>query len=218
MTGANGFPKVDFEPIPLTKAGAERASEVLTRAFVNDALLRYVCPEDDKRQERTRYIIDCVVSYGLRYGQVWTTPGDVRAVSICMPPGTDKMTLMRRIRTGMIWERFELGAAAAKRFNLFNSVAGEAHHRLMPGPHWYLFVIGVEPDLQGHGIGALMVRHMLVRADREELPVFLQAPNPAVIPFYQRLGFHVAGEVELPDGGLRVSSLIRHPGVKPPAL
>ena len=206
----------DFEPVPLTKAGAERASEVLTRAFVDDVLLRYVCPDDRRRPERTRYIIDCVVSYGMRYGQIWTTPGDIRAAAIWMPPGTDKMTLIRAIRTGMIWERFQLGAAASKRFGLFNRVAGEMHHRVMHGPHWYLFVIGVDPALQGQGVGARMVRHMLARTDRERLPVFLQAPNPAVVPFYERLGFQVGSEVELPDGGLHVNGMVRHPGGKPP--
>ena len=206
----------DFEPVLLTKADAERASEVLTRAFVDDVLLRYVCPGDRRRPERTRYIIDCVVSYGMRYGQIWTTPGEVRAVAVWMPPGTDKMTLIRAIRTGMIWERFELGGAGFKRYSLFNRVAGEMHHRVMHGPHWYLFVIGIDPDLQGQGIGARMIRHMLARTDREDLPVFLQAPNPAVVPFYERLGFHVDGEVDLPDGCLRIRGMVRQPGGETP--
>ena len=201
-----------FRPVQLKPADKRAATEVLARAFVEDPLLRYVCPDDRKRYARTRYIIGTVVSFGLHYGEVWTTPGHVAGAAIWMPPGTDYMTTVRRIRTGMVFERLVLGRADTKRYNVFNGLTSELHHSLISRPHWHLFVIGVDPSLQGHGVGAGLIKHMLERTDRDRVPVFLTAPNPLVVPFYERLGFRVAGEVSVPDNSLVIRGLIRPSG------
>lgn len=205
-------PANDLIPVRLDPTRAAEAIDVLTRAFLDDPMLRHVIPDDHRRYGRTRYVLQTVVSYGLRYGEVWTTPGAVRGAAIWMPPGTDKLTLARRIRTGMVLERLKLGRAGYKRYDVFNQAAGDLHHRLITEPHWYLFVIGVDPAAQGTGVGRALIKHMLVQTDAQRLPVFLTAPNPSVVPFYGRLGFEVRGEASVPDSDLRIPGLIRPPG------
>jgi GNAT superfamily N-acetyltransferase len=56
-------------------------------------------------------------------------------------------------------------------------------------PHWYLPWFGVRPDLQGAGLGAVLMQHCLRIVDESRSPAYLVTPNPRTIPFYERHGF-----------------------------
>ena len=62
-------------------------------------------------------------------------------------------------------------------------------------PHWYLPLIGTEPDLQRRGIGSALMRKALSRCDQEHTPAYLESTNPANTGFYERLGFEALGVI-----------------------
>jgi GNAT superfamily N-acetyltransferase len=74
-----------------------------------------------------------------------------------------------------------------------------AHPR---APHWYLSVLGTDPPAQGKGVGRTLVQPVLDRCDREGLGAYLESSKEQNIPYYERFGFTVTGEVRLPDGPL----------------
>jgi ribosomal protein S18 acetylase RimI-like enzyme len=74
--------------------------------------------------------------------------------------------------------------------------------------HWYLPLIGVEPNAQGKGIGAELMRHAVARCDRERALAYLESSNPRNIPFYRRFGFEVMGEIQMGAGPL-VTPMLR---------
>jgi GNAT superfamily N-acetyltransferase len=76
----------------------------------------------------------------------------------------------------------------------------QVHHSAVPGPHWYLPLIGVEPSRQGHGVGVLQA--MLPRVDREGLSCYLETFQPTNVRFYQRNGFEIAAEGRESESGL----------------
>jgi ribosomal protein S18 acetylase RimI-like enzyme len=81
-----------------------------------------------------------------------------------------------------------------------------------PGPHWYLSVVGVDPEHKGKGIGGRLLQPILERADAEGLPCYLETGNPFALSFYQRLGFTVVSEGQLPDDtSLKVYGMRRDP-------
>jgi ribosomal protein S18 acetylase RimI-like enzyme len=71
---------------------------------------------------------------------------------------------------------------------------GQAHPQ---EAHWYLPMIGVEPNAQGKGLGSALMRHALARCDREKALAYLETANPQNIPLYQRFGFEVMGEIRI---------------------
>jgi GNAT superfamily N-acetyltransferase len=77
------------------------------------------------------------------------------------------------------------------------SLMERAHPR---EPHWYLSVLGTDPPQQGKGVGAALLEPILDRCDREGLGAYLESSKEANIPFYQRFGFTVTGQIDLPDG------------------
>jgi ribosomal protein S18 acetylase RimI-like enzyme len=77
-------------------------------------------------------------------------------------------------------------------------------------PHWYLPMIGVEPNAQGKGLGAELMRHALARCDQEQALAYLEASKPQNVPFYRRHGFEVIGEIQIGAGPL-VTPMLRRP-------
>lgn len=73
--------------------------------------------------------------------------------------------------------------------------------RHVPLPRWYLGVLGVEPDRQGQGWGARLMKPVLARADAAGLPVSLETLREANVAYYRRHGFEVAVSRPLPGGG-----------------
>ena len=81
----------------------------------------------------------------------------------------------------------------------------------MPGPHWYLWGLGVEPSEQGKGIGGALMLPILARAEAEGVPCYLETQNEANVPFYRKHGFEVVSDGEVPKRGLRVWAMVRAP-------
>jgi ribosomal protein S18 acetylase RimI-like enzyme len=76
--------------------------------------------------------------------------------------------------------------------------------------HWYLPMIGVEPNAQGRGLGAELMRHAVERCDREGAVAYLESSNRRNISLYQRHGFDVMGEIRVGEAPL-VTPMIRRP-------
>jgi GNAT superfamily N-acetyltransferase len=63
-------------------------------------------------------------------------------------------------------------------------------------PHWYLPILGVEPNQQGKGYGSALLQHVLQTCDRDRIPAYLEASKPANVPFYERHGFKVVSTIQ----------------------
>jgi len=64
-------------------------------------------------------------------------------------------------------------------------------------PHWYLPLIGVDPVLQGRGVGSALMKHALIRCDEDNRLAYLESSNPRNIPLYERHGFEVMGTIQV---------------------
>ena len=61
-------------------------------------------------------------------------------------------------------------------------------------PHWHLGPVGVEPHLQGGGIGSAMLRMFCERMDRAGCLAYLETDKQENLPFYERFGFRITDE------------------------
>lgn len=100
--------------------------------------------------------------------------------------------------------RFSLGRKLGEVLELM-----KRHHP--EEPHWYLAVIGSDVTVRGQGYGQALMRSRLDRVDAEHAPAYLESSKPENVPYYQRFGFEVAGEIVLPDGGPTLWPMWRTP-------
>ena len=122
------------------------------------------------------------VAPGFQAASVWLPPSGLSSLSIpawrmaLMLPTLLKITGFSR-----------LGRAAAL------GEAMEKHHPPEP-PHWYLFFFGVDPAMQGKGVGSAILEATLARIDAEGMPAHLDNSNPRNTRLYERHGFRVVTE------------------------
>lgn len=64
-------------------------------------------------------------------------------------------------------------------------------------PHAYLGTLGVDPGLQGRGLGWALLECWLGEVDRDPVPAYLETDRPENVAFYARAGFEVEGETEI---------------------
>jgi len=77
-------------------------------------------------------------------------------------------------------------------------------------PHWYLPLIGVEPNAQGRGVGGALMRHVVARCDDEGALAYLESSNPRNITLYERHGFEVMGTIQVGPGPI-IAAMLRTP-------
>ena len=195
--------------VPLPKGALGRAAEIATRAFFDDPFAQYMIPDPRRRSRRAPWFFRTGVRYGWLYGEAYTTP-NVEGVSLWLPPGRESMTLMAMIHTGMLAAPLCLGLGTVRRLVRLLDCTERLHAASVQGPHWYLFLLAVDPACQSRGLGGALIRRGLARADQDGLPCYVETSNPDNPAYYQRHGFRPAREESVP-GGPRLWSLVRAP-------
>jgi ribosomal protein S18 acetylase RimI-like enzyme len=83
------------------------------------------------------------------------------------------------------------------------------HRRLVPYPHWYLQIIGVDPAYRGQGFSSRLLRPVLERIDRERMPCFLETNAGKNVAIYRRFGFGVLSEDKMPGTEVTSFAMLR---------
>jgi ribosomal protein S18 acetylase RimI-like enzyme len=81
----------------------------------------------------------------------------------------------------------------------------------MPGSHWYLAGIGVDPAAQRRGIGSALLQPGLTAAAQDGLPAVLLTNSAGNLPFYEGHGFEVVREGSTPENGPHAWAMVKWP-------
>lgn len=166
---------------------------MLGRAFVDNpgyrALLSFL-PDDARlraveRVKRgfTRAAVDHQVAEAI------VRDGRIVGASLVCDPDQYPPTLLAKIRqaSGCV----ALGPRAIRNFLVIDSILSKRHPS---EPHFYLFVLGVDPAWQGRGIGKALLHHLNARADAAGRPCFLETDKETSVRLYESVGYEVVGE------------------------
>jgi GNAT superfamily N-acetyltransferase len=181
----------------IRKAGdaeSQRLGTALARAFNDDPVMSWVVPDDASRLRRLER------GFGLFAGRLWlrhdecyTTDRGIGA-AMWLPPGRWRVSIARQLAL------LPPVAAALGRHTLRLLRATRAIEARHPDdPHYYLAALGVEPEWQGRGFGAALMRPVLERCDRDRIPAYLEASTPRNRALYERHGFEVVEEMTVAD-------------------
>jgi GNAT superfamily N-acetyltransferase len=176
-----------------------------------DPLLMFLLSSSSFDNGRRVRFMRAEIKFCLRFGEVHTTP-TLEGVALWISPHHPKITRLDLFRSGLTTLKWRMGPHARRRYTETVRFIRALQREAAPGPHWYLSVVGVDPEHKGKGIGGRLLQPILKRADAEGLPCYLETGNPFTLPFYQRLGFTVVSEGQLPDDtSLKVYGMRRDP-------
>jgi len=182
---------------PTTRQSYHQAAQVLARAFVDDpvtvASFRNFSP--DRRVSALTVDFTAEVLVCIQRGcplQV-NEDGKVIAAAVIYPPGAYPLPVLDQ------W------------LLLIKSILGNGFYDIRPWMRWlaevdqlhpkkahyYLEYLGVEPEQQGKAVGSAILRHLVDKADEEQVGCYLENANPRNITFYQRFGFQIINEKEI---------------------
>ena len=196
---------------PLSEECVRAATHVLLRAFADDPILTFYLNEPRRRRLAYRAFFGDAIHAHRRFGHVYTVRRDqqVVATAVWQPPDAGPPTLRERLHTwgAMLTVRALFPRTAVGMFQGFAATQVLHPH----APHWYLFFVGVDPAMQGTGIGARVLAPVLESADRTGTLCYLETPFPRTHAFYRRLGFEIASESHPFVGAPRLWTMIREP-------
>ncbi|ULE31920.1 GNAT family N-acetyltransferase [Mycobacterium sp. IDR2000157661] len=198
----------DVDVGPAGRRDVRRMSEVLARAFYRDPVMSWMLPDDSARGRGLQRMFAAMTRHHfLRTEGVEVARGErIGAAALWDPPGRWKQS---RLEETLMMPQFILAfGTKVKRGQQVSDLMKERHPE---EPHWYLAVIGSDPSVRGTGFGQALMRSRLDRCDAEYAPAYLESSNPDNIPYYQRFGFEVTGEIKLPDGGPSMWPMWREP-------
>ena len=183
------------------------AGTVLGRAFQDDPAWSWVLPDARRRAQLLPWLF--TMGFELTEAEIWTTPGQVRGCARWLAPGRQQVRLVPALRA-LVATPLKVREATG-RFLAYGRAVDEIRVRAVPGPHWYLAGIGVDPPEQRQGIGGALLGPGVEAAERAGLPSALLTNTEENLSFYRSYGFKVALEDRTPADGPRAWMMVRKP-------
>lgn len=196
-----------IEVRPAAAAEVPKVAAAWADAFVDDPVFRFLCPGRLLQHVRLRMMFEVEIElYVLRSGgTVWTTSEYEGGVAE-LPPGGWEMPKSVSGKDALRWMW-----AYRTRLPRALKVQKEMASRHISEPHIYVRTVGVRTRLQGQGLGSMLMRPTLEKADSSALPTYIEASSERSAALYERLGFMHLGVFELPEGGPPVWPMRRSP-------
>jgi ribosomal protein S18 acetylase RimI-like enzyme len=176
---------------PIVTGDLDPLAGVLGRAFDADPIFRAILPDDAHRRRALPVLFrEWIRLLHLPHTDTSWTTDDHAGAALWSPPGAWHVGLgaMARMGPRMV---AAMGVRTVPGLRVLHAV--EAPHP--KESHYYLRVIGCEPDRQGQGIGSSLMQPMLEQCDARGAPAYLESSNEKNVPLYRRHGFEVTGEV-----------------------
>ena len=163
----------DIFIVQLNESQIETAGRLLTRAFFQDSFFLYILQDSDTRFQALEYYARAYVHASYLVGGVYTTAVPVNGIAVWGVPGCP-ITPEHRSRGGLDGLLEAFGTKAYQRYQHMVDFFGALIERDIPSPHWYLSILGVDPDHQGKGLGGELLKPVLAQADAQGLPCYLE--------------------------------------------
>lgn len=201
---AGDLPRVE----ELTKEDTAWASEILEQAFHTDPLLNFIYGDTISEPGKLNWFFRTTFCLAALYGKCLST-AEKDGVLMMLPPDQTKMTIGKMLRSGLLAAPFKMGWASMSRMMAFMDFAEKEHKAATSADHYYIMTVGVLPERQGMGVGTKLMTKALEIVDANQMQCYLETQNKTNVPMYQKFGFEVVSDKEIPTGGLHNWGMLR---------
>ena len=193
-----------YPPAEIRSAAAGEMSHAvaaIVAAFLTDPLARFAWPSPHDHLRGMDLAAREFAGGGFAHGSAYVS-ADFCGTALWLPPGVHP--------NGAALERVRRDTAKPEHLDDLLGTFEQMEQSHPEEPHWYLAIIGVEPNAQRRGLGTDLMRHAVARCDQEGALAYLESSNPRNISLYLRHGFEVTGEIQVGAAPL-VTPMVRQP-------
>jgi ribosomal protein S18 acetylase RimI-like enzyme len=166
-------------------------AKVLARAFYDDPVTTWFYPNDRRRLMHAQRFFAIRLRQLAPQELIYTTP-ELSGAAMWAQPGRwredTRQSLMLLPMLPALLPRIRRVTRAVREIEL--------HHP--KELHFYLSVVGTDPELQGRGIASALLAPALERCDVHGVPAFLECSKESNVRFYSHHGFVVTDRIDLP--------------------
>jgi GNAT superfamily N-acetyltransferase len=158
---------------------------ILTEAFLENKSVNYLIPNDKRRIDRIRSLMEYSINVCADAGKVLISDNN-KAVALISFPEQKKTTLK-----GILWE----AALVLKGIGIGNISKAMNREKAISANYpigqniYYLWFLGVATESQGKGIGTQFIKEIIDDARKLARPIYLETSTERNLPFYERVGF-----------------------------
>lgn len=178
--------------IQATKNDKPLILDILNQSFDSNRSVNYIIPQDSKRTERIRNLMDYSFEVCYRFGRVYLSENREAVALILFPD---------RVKTSAatLFLDVKLVVTAIGLSHLTKALAREKRIKtLQPGGTlYYLWFIGVAPSAQGKGIGRTFLEEIIKDAGKQTRLLCLETSTPENVPWYTKAGFTLYNQLDL---------------------
>jgi len=184
-----------LEPLAVTPESADAVADSVAQGFHDNEMWSWILPHPQRRQRLLhRYYRTTVRHVFVPRRTAWTTL-DRAGGALWFAPGELSISPLETLRELAVLAP-ALGVRGMRRALAIETV--KRRHRPTED-HWYLETLSIAPARQRSGIGTALITPVFKRCDAEGLPAYLETQRRANIPFYERFGFSLEGEITALD-------------------
>lgn len=185
-------------------------SSLFTDAFVDEAGLNYWLKQGSAKERARRKFFDAVVADAVhpeRDIYVAEGGGEALGAALWLTPGRKAFDLSFTKELSLTPLMLSIAGVSGmlRGFALADKL--ETYHPKVP--HAHLVFLGVLTKAQGQGVGSELLKQTLAPLDAAGTIAYLECSTERNAALYQRHGFEVTGEFDLPD--LHMWAMVRQP-------
>ena len=197
--------------IRLSKSDIEPAVDLLTRAFWDDSLCVYFFPDEEERKKLLPVFFKFRLKQSLQNGEVYTTSSRLEGVAIWQHSNMVDSSFWKNLRAGGFGFYRTMGRNLVNRMMKMDQFTSQRRAKYAVTPYMHLGPVAVDPELQGQGYSSKLIRPMLERLDRQELPCYLEAQSESNVSIYEHYGFEVLAKGNVPIADIPHWDMMRFP-------
>lgn len=186
----------------------QQAAETVIAAFAADPMTQQL--HLPARAIRRMYSMP--VAVGLSLGEVYAPSPAIEGVMVIIRGEHSDFGFGEIVRSGSVASALGLVRVFLNRhMRRMFSILEHDRKALEIGPYWYLSMIAVAPQHQGHGHAGKLLRFLCRRADGEQRAIYLETQTDSNVSLYEHFGFEVIKHVRITEG-IAMWEMVRPPG------
>lgn len=175
---------------------------VLSKAFDNNLSINYIVKQDKRRTQRIKFLMDYCFEICLMKGRVFLSD-DQNACALILHP-EEKGEWLKSIMLNASLAFNVIGISrVSKVLNREKKIKEYQPDHLF----FYLWFIGVDPQVQGKGIGRHLLQEIFQYYKKDQKPFYLETSNLQNLPRYKSFGFNIINEIDL---GYKLYQMVRN--------